>query len=474
MNAIISSQTVTNSIENKPQVQLKNLTVTLNDKPILRNVDFHLEKKQCVAITGPSGAGKSTFLQLLAGICFGEVEGHIEHFGAGCLVSPDSRIGLVPQGLADNLNPHMTVAEHLQDSLSVHHSLSRREKHKRICDLTSQVALPHTLLKRYPRHLSGGEIQRVLLALALVSDPEILLLDEPTAALDEDTRNQIYQLLVQQRHRRTIVFVTHDFRLASALAETVVRMQSGQLIERVPAHQLSPSINTDTTENLKEPSVNPRLPVLALRQLNVSHHGRALFREFTLDLPRGSLTLVYGNSGSGKTTLARMLAGWDPLPEGADLSFYGKAVLLAQHARAACAGHFTLRQILEEPLTLSKKRVDSALLRHWLQQVCLPDTDSFLQRHPGSLSGGELQRLLLARAMLSEPELLIADEPTSALDPALREEMISLFLAVQRTSGCTLLIFTHDKALTYLTGQLGRQLTPSGLAGATTEIKDHN
>ena len=464
MNAVSSIQQVTNGARYEPLVQLRNITVTLDNKPILQNVDFQLGEKQCVAITGPSGAGKSTLLQLLAGIYHGHLEGHIEHFGTDCLASPDSRIGMVPQGVADNLNPHMTVVEHLLDGLDIHFKLSRRECHKRAHDLARQVALPQVLLKRYPRHLSGGEIQRVLLALALVSDPEILLLDEPTAALDEYTRNQIYQLLAQQRRIRTVVLVTHDMDLARAVADKVVRMGSGKVLGQAPATSLSSDICSRAPDTFKEPLVSPSQQVLELRQLNLNHHGRVLFSNFKMDLLRGSLTLVYGASGSGKTTLARVLAGWDPLPEGTELHRNGKAVLLAQHATAACARHFTLRQILEEPLIVSQQPVHDSQIRHWLKQVHLPHTDQFLQRYPASLSGGELQRLLLARAMLSEPELLIADEPTSALDPALREEMVSLLLTVQRLSDCTLLIFTHDKALVYLTGQAGWQLTSSGLS----------
>ncbi len=468
MNAYSSSPSIPSGTSGTPLLQLSELSLTLADKALLQQVNFSLEDGECLAIIGPSGAGKSSLLQVLAGISPGKVQGRFERFGESASVAPDSRIGLLPQGLADNLNPHMTVAEHLQDGLSLHFKLSRRERWRRVQKLARQVALPGELLQRYPRHLSGGEIQRVLLALALLGDPQILLLDEPTAALDAQTGEQIRQLLQAQTRVRSIVLVTHDMSLAQQLADRVVLMQRGRIVQQGSVEQVLPASGGQYQPAVPvvtghAPVKDEPAPVLELRHLHLGHRGRTLFSDFQLRLARGSLTLVYGASGCGKTSLARLLAGWEYLPPGAELDVRGRCLLLSQHARAACAGHFTLRQILTEPLMLAGRPVDLARVRYWLQQVRLPDSDAFMRRHPSGLSGGELQRLLLARAMLAEPDLLIADEPTSALDPALREEIVTLLLGVQKVSGCTLLIFTHDRQLSRLTGVPGHNLTPSGL-----------
>jgi ABC-type glutathione transport system ATPase component len=471
MNASFSNPPTLPSRKNETLLQLSGLSLTVKGKEILQQINFNLDKGECLAIIGPSGAGKSSLLQLLAGICPGEVQGHFKRFGQNTQIIPDARMSLLPQGLADNLNPHMTVSEHLQDGLKLHFKLPRRKLRQGTLDLAQQVALPETLLQRYPRHLSGGEIQRVLLALALLSNPQVLLLDEPTAALDVKNRERIHQLLQAQKEVRAIVLVTHDIHLAQELADRVVVMQQGQILQQGATEQLLPA-----TDSQRKQAITPAPAVadhsftpcdapsaLELKHLHLKHRGHILFKDFHLNLTRSSMTLVYGASGSGKTSLARLLAGWESMPQGTELNIPGRCMLLSQHARAACAEHFTLLQILTEPLKLAQKPIDMARIKYCLQQVRLPQTDAFMHRRPTGLSGGELQRLLLARAMLAEPDLLIADEPTSALDMELREEIASLLLTLQQQGHCTLLIFTHDEHLSALTGVPRRHLTPAGL-----------
>jgi len=444
-------------------IHMQQVSLQVDAKPLLQQIDLSVFANETLVIVGPSGAGKTTLLELMAGFCPGQLTGQFMRFGQAFSTLADTRIGLLPQGLADNLNPHMTIKQHFDQGLALYQQHNRRQRQQSIQELLQQACLPEHILLRYPRHLSGGEIQRVLLALATLGNPELLLLDEPTAALDKCMREHITRQLKAEKAKRAMVLVTHDLHLAHQIGDRIVEMKQGKVSASIPAKGAliqsgqSPLIRPKAKINHDQPSV------LSVHNLSISHKNRNIFRNFSMQLTQGSLTLVYGASGTGKTSLARILAGWDSHNSDASVNLNGRCVLLTQHPKAACASHFTLLEILTEPFHLSSLPVDMTKIRQWLCQVNLPDQDAFLQRKPAGLSGGELQRLLLARAMLSEPDILIADEPTSALDSALRSQIIQLLLDIQRHNHCTLLIFTHDEDLTDLTGSAGYVLTPEGI-----------
>ncbi|NWO04434.1 MAG: ABC transporter ATP-binding protein [Alteromonadaceae bacterium] len=459
----------------EPPLLLKQVSLHLNGQTILKALNLRLEPGECLALIGPSGAGKSSLLSMLAGAFPGCSTGEVRYLGGRCIDYPGNSVALLPQGLADNLNPHMTVFQHLKDGLSVHARLSRRQVRERAQQLMSQASLPQTLLNRYPRHLSGGEVQRVLLALALASNPGLLLLDEPTAALDPGTRECILQQLKQQKHERSLVLATHDMELARQLADRVCEIRNGRIIQngRPDEVLLTGSSQTQQTKHIRTRSASRRAVrsrVVELKNMTLNFGQKRVFRKFEVGIDFGSLRLVHGASGSGKTTLARLLAGWDALPAGARLNRRGRCLLLSQHAYSACPRHFTLRRILSEPLALQGQPVDVRVLRGWLQKVQLPDDDAFLQRRSDGLSGGELQRLLIARAMIARPDLLIADEPTSALNPDLRDDIARLLLSVRRETGCGLLVFSHDESLCRLLGVEGEFLRPGGLSLARSAL----
>ncbi|QEW06161.1 ABC transporter ATP-binding protein [Nitrincola iocasae] len=443
-------------------IQMQDLLLEIDEKPLLRQIDLSVFPNETLVIVGPSGAGKTTLLELMAGFCPGQWSGQFRRFGQVFTGVTDTRIGLLPQGLADNLNPHMTIKQHFDEGLALQQKHNPHQRQLPMQVLMQQACLPENLLMRYPRHLSGGEIQRVLLVLATLSKPELLLLDEPTAALDKSMREHITQQLRKEKTKRAMVLVTHDLNLAHQLGDRIIEMRQGQistnnLASVLTMQSISPPTKPKATKNHNKPSV------LSVQNLFLNHQGRIIFRNFNMQLTQGSLTLVYGASGAGKTTLARMLAGWDPHTSATNINITGRCVLLSQHPKTACASHFTLLEILTEPLRLSSTPVDMTKVRQWLCQLHLPNNDAFLQRKPTGLSGGELQRLLLARAMLTEPDILIADEPTSALDPALRSHIIHLLMEIQRNRCFTLLIFTHDQDLDHMTGSSAYMMTPEGI-----------
>lgn len=465
-------------IEKAGLIAIKHLSLMVKERLILNDIQLSIQSGKCVAIIGMSGAGKSSLLQLLGGINPGTILGSVTRFGEPIVTGFDPRVGWLPQGLADNLNPHMTIEQHLLEGLKLSafygkkkkltHPKQKQKLKQEIERIIELVSLPSVILTCYPCHLSGGEIQRVLFALSLIYKPELLLLDEPTASLDSDTTSYISETLNRLKGQTTLVLVSHDFSLVQQLADRVIVMDGGRIIdEGTPCSILAKydqHLNIlQESDDIQETNTFISSTVLSIEYLSLRKRDRQLFSNFSMQVKRGETILTYGESGAGKTTLARILAGWDLPPKPCVVQHFGLCVYLSQHPRAACANHFSLREILQEPMKLANQPIDESSIKYWLQQVKLPDSDEFLLRKPATLSGGELQRLLIVRAMLAKPDVLIADEPTSALDPVLKQEIVECFKTIQEKTRCSLIIFTHDPELQELLCTKGRMLSEYGL-----------
>lgn len=449
----------------QPFIELSNVSLHLQNKALLKDVNCTFNRQECVAIIGSSGAGKSTLLQLLIGL-------NIEHISGSCTlksVKDQYSVQFLPQGQSDNLNPKRTVEQHFIEQIVITRkegflSKLKGNRHRaELVQLVQHLSLSEEILSRYPASLSGGEIQRVLLGLTLLAKPQLLLLDEPTAALDRLTKKHISAKLKECKQHSSIIIVSHDMELVRDIADRIVVMKQGKIIQDDQASNIIFDSKNRDNELNKKSNAYSKEELLSIDKLNLSYADKQIFSDFSLSISKGSTHLVYGRSGSGKTQLARIIAQWKKLPDGARYRMKGSCALLSQHALSACASHFSLQDILFEPLRLMGKDIDKEKMYFWLKQVSLPTTEAFLQRKPTTLSGGELQRLLLVRAMLIEPDLLIADEPTSALDPALRDEIISLFNLIHQYTGCALLIFTHDPEMAEVMQQPRYRLNKKGL-----------
>lgn len=432
----------------------------------LHDICLDVAAHEIVAVIGCSGAGKSSLLQVLSGLATGSISGEI--IWQGQALPPDritalrgKHISLLPQGLADALNPHMRVLEVVIETLRLHQRLSQRQARTLAQQALLQGNVPTRLHRRYPRHLSGGEVQRVLWVLAALHQPQLLLLDEPTAALDQQAKAHLAGQLEQRKATSAMLIVSHDLAWLRGLADRIVVLDQGRIVEdsasedffSAPRHAVSRALlQAEQPLELAKPQRGELL--LELHGLAHGFGGHCLFEHLDWRIYQGERWLLRGPSGSGKSTLARIIAGWLAVQQGSlqwSVPVTGcqaeRVALIPQHAWSSFASRQRVADILSEPLRLQGIRESRQQLLQRLEAVRLPATEAFLQRYPSALSGGEQQRLALARAMSLMPRLLLADEPTSSLDRLSRQQFLRVLLELQQQHGFALIMLSHEDGM---------------------------
>lgn len=408
------------------------------------------------------------------------------------------RLGMLFQQPKRMFNPNKTIGSHLREPLKLHGGLRGKQAHAKALELLAEVGFEdaHWGVRAYPHQLSGGMAQRAMTALALAGQPDMLLADEPTSALDKVLERQILQLLDRERSERGlgILYITHNLASVAAFADRVLVMDSGQIVESGPAQEVLSSPRTAYTQQLLDASnllPAPRsipLPearsVLTLNGV-VKHfaagkrRGRAALDNVSLEVKQGEILGVLGQSGSGKSTLARLIVGLEEISGGSigrKLDAEGKSGAAGKSGRAGmsdAAGksgpagksgaaatavqlvfqephdsfdpRMTLRASLEAPL-LQRKELTAAdrskRIHDAMEEVGLDA--ALLGRRPSQCSGGQLQRVTIARALLMEPQVLICDEATSALDALTQRTILNLLRRLHRDRGLSLVMITHD------------------------------
>jgi len=528
----------------------------------LDRVDLDLHPGRVVALVGESGSGKSTLGKALLGLLpdSAAVSGRIL-LDEGDLSGLDERrwnalrwqkISMLFQDAAGSLNPVHRVRDQVAEPVRMHRGLSSADAGIRADAALAAVGLDPSLGTRFPHELSGGELQRALLAMAMILGPEFVVLDEPTAALDSGTKGRIGRWIRQAADAGTgILLITHDLELAVALADEVHVLYLGQVLETLPGPELLTSpghpyslassrsvAGLDTHRDLggvrgdalyrvlhRHPGGNGEAAEHAhLVGSALSHaechlpargclfaprctqgvaecsveepeleesHGRRIrclrggivtelrlqgvakrygeihaLHPSDLELRAGETVCLVGESGSGKTTLALMAAGMLGPDQGErifrgrameswlrqDRQFFARHVgVVQQHPARAVSHRFTVFEIVAEPLRIQEPRLGREVLHERvigaLHDVNLAREPEFLQRYPHELNLGALQRVCIARALITGPSLLIADEPTSALDPGVQAKVLKRLLELQIEKGLTLLMVTHDLGL---------------------------
>ncbi len=476
----------------------------LSGRVIIDEVSFTLRQGEIIGLVGESGSGKTTLATaLLSHARKGAqiVAGHVSINGISVLDLDEqylrrvrgSLVGYVPQDPAMALNPALRVGTLLRETLLVHEpGLSRSVSRDRLLQTLHDVGLPadDDFLRRFPHQLSGGQQQRVLLALAFVLHPQLIVLDEPTTALDVTTQAHILQTLRRLCKSQGVaaVYVSHDLALVKGLVDHVMVMYGGRIVESAskedlfshPTHPYSislleaiPDIKKKRADSLARRDENvglislsaqalaenePSGRLLQISQLNVAYDRQVLF-DVSLHIHYGECLALVGESGSGKTTLARVLAGLGENAYG-HIHYAGQPLSFIANERDPGLRH-QIQYIFQNPYRSLNPRQTvaqslAAPLQHFfglggqplqdriaqvLKQVSLPV--SIGDAYPGSLSGGERQRISIARALLCEPKLIICDEITSALDVSVQASILALLRELQR-SGVTLLFVTHD------------------------------
>ncbi|KSU77589.1 peptide/nickel transport system ATP-binding protein [Pseudarthrobacter enclensis] len=450
---------------------------------ILHEVNLRVEPGEFVALVGASGSGKTITSQSITGLLPANVSirsGSIRLGGTELRDLSEAelnrvrggRIGMLHQQPRRMFNPRMTVERHIREPLRLHRGLRGREAAAEVLRLLSDVGFdrPRDIARAYPHQLSGGMAQRAMMAVAMAGQPELLLADEPTSALDKVLERQVLELLDQQRrnHGLGVLCITHDLPTVSAFADRVVLMKDGRILEEGPTRTVltSPQTHCSTWELLQASALDGRArptggsavpsggptPAAILDLDRVSKSFPSGFRRTTtalkdvsLSLRRGEILGVLGQSGSGKSTLARLLVGLGTPDSGTITTAPGMGVqLVFQEPYDVFDPRMTLRASLEAPLRqavpVSKERLDR--INQVVSEVELDP--AVLERRPGQCSGGQLQRLTIARALLLEPAALVCDEATSALDSVTQRKILDLLLRLHRSRGLSLLMISHD------------------------------
>ncbi|MGW6521608.1 ABC transporter ATP-binding protein [Streptomyces sp. NPDC054962] len=476
----VGSPAVPGHTTEEPVAEIRNLHVEVGGRAIVHGVNLKAFPGKVTALIGTSGSGKTTTgLALLGEYPPGtRVTGDVR-------LAADGLVGYIPQHPAAALNPARRITALLTDiaRAQVRHlprAKRRSAARERVLHALAQAQFPNaeTMLRRYPHQLSGGQQQRVVLAQALLLGARVVVADEPTTGQDALTKARVVDQLEAVAARGVaVVLLSHDLDVVRSLADEVIVMRAGQVVESGPAQRLLLAPRHERTRQLL--SRQPRFtqsegstgtgtgrPVLRIRDLTARHRDSArgtteVLRLAELDLCAGESLAVVGRSGSGKTTLARCLAGLHrahdgqilldgtPLPR--SLRDRSRAQLAAvqyvfQDARAAFDEHRPiLHQVARTAIrlrgTASTPATREALAT--LSGLGLPE--DLVRRRPGQLSGGELQRAALARALLARPRVLLCDEITSGLDPVTRRDILGILTTLLRDrDDLSLVLITHD------------------------------
>ena len=468
-------------------------------KPLVSDLSFSLRRGETLCIAGESGSGKSITSLAIMGLLpppAVRVTGGSVALGDRVLTAlPESqmrairgdRVAMIFQEPMTSLNPVLTVGTQLAEAIRAHTDVSRGAARAQALDALRAVRLsqPERRMGQYPHELSGGMRQRVMIAMALALKPEVLIADEPTTALDVTVQREVLDLLrdLQRETGTAIILITHDMGVVAEMADRVIVMQNGRMVEEAPAAQLFSAPQADYTRALL--AAVPRMgqgvhrdavvaePVARLSDVVVrfplkggllgrtTHQVHAV-EGVSFDIRRGETFALVGESGCGKSTIAKALVGL--VPHMGRIEVAGQALaglnpaglkalrrrvqMVFQDPMAALDPRMTVGDQIAEPLLIhaigsgAERRAKAADL---MARVGL--TADQLDRYPHEFSGGQRQRICIARALALQPDLIIADESVSALDVSVQAKVLDLLRALQQEFGIAFLFISHDMAV---------------------------
>ena len=478
-------------------LEVQGLRVAFDGHEVVHGVSLQIREGERLALVGESGSGKSvTALAILRLLESASTQGAVSWQGRDLLqASPQDierirgdEIAMIFQEPMTALNPLMTVGQQIAEVLEIKKGMKADAAHARAVELLRQTEIddPDRRYGAYPHQLSGGQRQRAMMAMALASEPKLLLADEPTTALDASLRLQMLQLLsdLQTQTGMAVLLITHDLALVRRFAQRVAVMERGHLVEQGDCAQvfthaehpytrrlldsrtsrdgLAPHTESPAWVQAQQLRVRYPIRVPGFRGWFRKSHFTALAgADFTISA--GTTLGVMGESGSGKTSLAQAVLGlqafegqlrfdgigWQGAP-GADLALRRRVQAVFQDPFGSLSPRRTVGEIVSEGLRLHhpgltpdqvQTRVLDTLAEVGLTPEAFPD---LLRRYPHAFSGGQRQRISLARALIVEPELLVLDEPTSALDVTVQKQILLLLQALQKKRKMAYLLITHD------------------------------
>lgn len=478
-------------------LSISDLNVTFGSKSggevhAVKGVSLDIAHNEIVAIVGESGSGKSVTAMSVLGLLpkSATVEGRIDFGGTNLLELRQNelesirgrRIAMIFQDPFGALDPVFTIGFQLRETLRLHFpELSAEQRRERAIELLRSVEVrdPERRVRSYPHQLSGGQAQRVVIAMALACNPELLIADEPTTALDVTVQRDILDLLMRIREREgtAVLLITHDMGVVADVADRVVVMRNGKVEETQPVQQLFDSPKAEYTRELLQ--AVPRLDmreressadsdaIVSVTDLSVTYkQGKrtvAAVQDASLTIARGEIVALVGESGSGKSTIGKAITGLAPVASGTIivdgtnaveaprrelLALKKKIGIVFQNPLGALDPRWSMAESIGEPLRVHNRMRGDALqnrINELLDSVGL--ARAWGSRYPHELSGGQRQRVAIARALALDPLLLIADEPTSALDVSVQSTVLELFRRLQRELRFACLFVSHDLAV---------------------------
>ena len=493
---------------NNPIISVKNLSVEYitGIKPVqaVRNVSFEINSGEIFGLVGESGSGKSTVVQAMMrilpppaliskGNVFINNEDIMAASEADIINFRWKKISIVMQSALNALNPVLSVREQIHDVLKIHKGLIGREADNRAKELLSLVDIEYNRLDSFPHQLSGGMKQRIVIAIALAIMPPIIIMDEPTTALDVIVEREIISKVIELRKKLdfTILFITHDLNLLLEFADRLAIMKDGEVVELDKVKNIQKGGKHPYTKKLigSIPSASgvrqkglltkpdklifPKDPILEVKDLEKVFQSSNIFNKQKLiavngvsfKIFKGEIIGLVGESGSGKSTIAKLVTRL-MRPSAGSIYLNGQNKKVTESRNVPLEYRKTVQMVFQDPFgslnsihtvyhhlarplfrhKLKDQTEMFPYIVHLLEKVGLTPGDKFAKKFPHEMSGGERQRVAIARALSLDPQIIVADEPTSMLDVSIRMDVLEIFAKMRKENNLTVLFITHDLA----------------------------
>lgn len=474
-------------------LQIENLSVTIENREILKNISLDIEDGGIVGVVGESGCGKTMTALGVMGLLPGGAQitsGKIMFNGENLLEKPQEQmrnlrgndISMIFQEPMTSLNPTMKIGRQLLEVFDIHPDAGSlgdlrggtADRRQKVLETLENVGLSDAqrVFESYPHELSGGMRQRAMIAMAILLHPWLLIADEPTTALDVVVQKQILELLMKlneqnSRHPMSILFITHDLELAKSFCGHIVVMKDGQIVEQGdtaevmenPRHEYTKKLISSVPERkykaLGEVKRNHE-PILKVENLTAYYKEkrtrifakntfRKVVDDVSFEVYEGECLGLVGESGCGKTSLSKAVLGVNKNTDGRISMNCGLPRIIFQDPYSSLNPAYTIGWLLEEPLLAAGVKSKGERREKALEMLEMVGLDaSFYDRRPSRLSGGQRQRISIGQALITNPKLVVADEPVSALDVTIQAQIIELMLRVQEKMGLSYIFISHD------------------------------